>query len=76
MHFLKSAWNRWKTIAHHVGVFQSRLILTLFYFILILPIGLIFTLAKDELGLKDRKISTWRKKEKQAETVEELKEQY
>ena len=74
MSFLKTLWNRWKTIAHHIGIFQSRLILTLFYFILLFPVGLVFSLIKDEMGLKHKKASNWRKKEVQAETLEEIRE--
>jgi hypothetical protein len=35
----------WKQIAKHIGDFQSRLILTLFYFIIFMPFALIARLA-------------------------------
>ena len=76
MKILKKAWGKWKVIAHHIGVFQSRLILTLFYFILLLPIGLVFSLFKDALGIKKQYASAWKNKDKQTATMEEMKEQF
>lgn len=76
MKILKKAWGKWKVIAHHIGVFQSRLILTLFYFILLFPIGIIFGLFKDVLGIKAKYVTTWKNKEKQSVVMEEMKEQF
>lgn len=75
MYILKTIWSKWKTIAHHIGIFQSRLILSVFYFSLLMPWGIIFSLFKDELKMKNKKLSTWKTKDKQSATVEELKEQ-
>jgi hypothetical protein len=76
MKVLKKAWARWKIIAHHIGVFQSRVILTLFYFILLLPIGLVFSLFKDALEIKKSYPTAWKIKDKQSATMEEMKEQF
>lgn len=76
MKILQRIWERWKIIAHHIGVFQSRVILTLFYFILLLPIGIIFGFFKDALGIKAKYATTWRNKEKQSVAMEEMKEQF
>ncbi len=73
---LKIIWERWKIIALHIGVFQSRVILSLFYFILLLPIGFVFSGFKDALGIKTKHTSTWRNKEKQSLTLDQLKEQF
>ena len=76
MFILKKIWKRWVKIAHVIGVFQSKLILTIFYFLILSPAGIIFTLFKDGLGLKKSPKSKWVLKDKQAQTIEELKEQY
>lgn len=76
MHLLKKLYSRWKTIAHHLGIFQSKVILTLFYFILLLPFGIIFSLFKDELGVKTAQKSTWTRKKNQSMSIAELKEQF
>ena len=76
MKILQNAWERWKIIAHHIGVFQSRVILSLFYFILLLPIGFVFSGFKDALRIKTKHTGIWRKKEVQVNTMEEMKRQF
>ena len=75
MQFLKNIWEGYKSIALKIGVFQSKIILTVFYFLLT-PSGLFFSLFKDELKIKKIHSSTWIKKGKQAETLSELQQQY
>jgi hypothetical protein len=50
---LKQLWQRWTKIAKKIGDFQARLILTLFYFIFIIPTGLIARRFADPLALKN-----------------------
>ena len=50
---LKELWQRWTKIAKKIGDFQARLILTLFYFIFIIPIGLIARRFADPLAFKN-----------------------
>ena len=75
MQLIRAVWSRWKAIAEKIGLFQSRLILTLFYFVLLLPIGLIFSLFKDELKIKRSTKSNWIPKTKQCETLESVRKQ-
>lgn len=42
--FFKNIWQKWKIIAHTIGRFQTRLLVTLFYFLIISPVGLIMKL--------------------------------
>lgn len=44
-------WEWWKPIAHRIGEFQSRVLLTVLYFVLLGPFVPVF-LAKDPLGLR------------------------
>ena len=47
------AWERWKVIAHAIGTFQARVLLSLFYFLIVPPFALIVKL-KDPLALRRR----------------------
>ena len=53
--FLKWLWTRWKAIAHKIGDFQARGILSLFYFIVLAPFALGVKILSDPLQLKSRK---------------------
>jgi hypothetical protein len=50
----KKIWEGWKKFAKKLGEFNSRLILTVFYFIFITPISVPMKL-KDPLGIKNKK---------------------
>ena len=45
-------WDRWLVIAHVIGNFQARVLLTIFYFVVVPPFALIVKLVKDPLGLR------------------------
>jgi hypothetical protein len=51
---LKRAWQAWKRIAHAIGNFQARILLTIFYAVLVLPFGLAVRLFSDPLRIKRR----------------------
>lgn len=55
---LRRLWNGWKRIAHRIGAFQSRLLLSVFYFVAMAPFALIARLGPDRLR---RRVagSTW-----------------
>ena len=50
--FFRRLWEGWKKIAHVIGDFQARVLLTIFYAVLVLPMGLVFRLFKDPLRIK------------------------
>lgn len=51
---LKKAWAVWKRIAHKIGDFQARVLLTVIYAVVILPFGLAMSLFSDPLNIKKR----------------------
>ena len=51
---LKKLWVAWKRIAHRIGDFQARVLLTLIYAVLVLPFGLAIRLFSDALKIKKR----------------------
>jgi hypothetical protein len=51
---LKNLWSAWKKIAHKIGNFQARVILTVLYSVVVLPFGLAVRLFSDPLRIKHR----------------------
>jgi len=49
---LKRLWQAWKRVAHKIGNFQSRVLLTVLYFVLVLPFGLAVRFFSDPLRIK------------------------
>lgn len=49
---LRRLWQAWKRLAHAIGNFQARVLLTLFYGVLILPLGVIVRLFADPLRIR------------------------
>ncbi|HTS38239.1 MAG TPA: hypothetical protein VMH04_21375 [Candidatus Solibacter sp.] len=50
----KRAWEGWKALAHKIGNFQARVILSIFYGILVLPFGLAARFFSDPLRIKKK----------------------
>lgn len=76
MHYLKTIWDKWKVFSKWIATIQASLILTIFYFLFLLPLGIVFTFFQDRLGIKERTQSTWKDKERQTSTIEELQQQF
>ena len=51
---LRDLWNRWLVLAQKIGKFQSRIVLTLVYFVIVLPFGLGVRLFADPLRIRRR----------------------
>ena len=51
---LQELWNAWKRLAHKIGNFQARVILTVLYAIVVLPFGLVVRFFSDPLRIKHR----------------------
>lgn len=58
---LRNLWHRWLGFARKIGTFQSRVLLTLFYFLVVTPFGLAMRLFGDPLQRKHRPAkSAWK----------------
>jgi hypothetical protein len=55
---LKRVWEAWKKIAQKIGNFQARVLLTVFYGVIVLPFGLAARLFADPLHIK-KKPTEW-----------------
>lgn len=49
---LRILWRRWLDLAHKIGNFQARIVLTVFYFLILTPFGLLVRLFSDPLHCK------------------------
>jgi hypothetical protein len=50
----KRAKQIWKRVAHAIGNFQARVLLTVFYTIVVFPFGIVVRLFSDPLRIKHR----------------------
>ena len=57
--FAKALWVRWKRIAHAIGTFQARVLLTVLYVVLLPPFALIARLAADPMQLRRDVTPRW-----------------
>jgi len=48
---LRKLWDHWMVLARKIGKFQSRILLTFFYFVIVLPFGLGVRLLADTAWL-------------------------
>lgn len=65
--FFRRLWEGWKRIARKIGDFNARVILTLFYFILLCPFAIILKLFTDPLEIKKKEHVGWHIKEDDSE---------
>jgi len=49
---LRGLWAAWKKIARKIGDFQARVLMTIFYFVLLAPFALIVRRTSDPLAIK------------------------
>ena len=59
MNLIKKLWENRKILGHKVGNFQARLILTIFYFIVICPFAAVVKFVSKPLRLKVLHTSNW-----------------
>ncbi len=66
----KRIWQWWVPIAHKIGNFQARLILTVFYFTMFMPFAILVKLFTDPLRIKPKTKKGWI--ERKDEQVDDL----
>lgn len=69
---MKKLWRKWLPIAQAIGNFQAQVILTVFYLVIMSPLGIGFRV------LKRKRIATsnFQKWEHPKESLEEARKQY
>jgi hypothetical protein len=54
---IKRGWHAWTRLAHKIGNFQARVLLTILYGVVVLPFGLVVRWFGDPLRIKQRPVS-------------------
>ena len=57
---LRRAWHGWKRIGRKIGDFQARVLLTVFYFVIVAPFALAIRTFGDPLAIKPTTARGWR----------------
>jgi hypothetical protein len=73
---LRIVWEAWKSVARKISNFQARILLTLFYFLIVLPFALALRWISDPLAIKPRTPRGWRPKVSEATDLESARRQY
>ena len=60
---LRKIWDGWKKIARKIGDFNARVILTIFYLILLMPFALMIKAFSDPLEIKKSSHKGWHTRE-------------
>jgi hypothetical protein len=71
MTILKRIWNTWKKVGAAIGDFIARLVLSILYFTVVLPFGLITRLGRDPLGVNLEGSVQWHKRSTRDHTLED-----
>jgi hypothetical protein len=59
MSALRAAWRWWTRVAHRIGDFQARVLLTVFYYLILGPFALVLRRG-DPLGIGSSAPRGWR----------------
>lgn len=60
MRALRTAWQGWKRLAKRIGDFQARVLLGVFYFVLVGPFAIGVRFGSDPLAIKKGTQKGWR----------------
>ena len=66
-HIFRRLWEGWKKIARIIGDFNARVILTIFYFVLLFPFAMLMKIFTDPLEIKKKAHTGWHDKEEDNE---------
>ena len=72
---LKRFWERWKRFGQWIGDMLARVVLTIFYFTVLLPFGLGVRLFGDPLAIKTRPADLWLPRKTLDQTMEDVRRQ-
>jgi hypothetical protein len=72
---LKDLWQRWVKVSKKIGDFQARLLLSLFFLVMVLPLGMVVRLFSDPLGLK-KTSPDWTSKQNSPPRLEDARRQF
>ena len=70
---MKKIWEKWKSVAEKLGVVQANIVLSVLYYLFIVPIGIFASIFTKPLGMNGKPV--WSKYESESNNLEELKDQ-
>ena len=70
MQFLRKVWQTWKRIGQFMGDLVGRLVLSVFYFTLVMPFGLGMRFFGDRLAMRRLDRPKWAERETHDLTLE------
>ncbi len=74
---LKNLWHKWENLSKRIGNFQSRIILSLFFFLFVSPFALVLKIFSDPLKIKRRNVkSYWLFKRETANDLDQFRKQF
>jgi hypothetical protein len=76
MNFLRRFWKVWKHFGELISNLVGRIILTIFYFTIFLPFGLLIRFLGDPLAIKPGKGAQWVNREVDDQTMESARKPY
>lgn len=76
MNFLRRFWKVWKRFGQFISDIVARIVLTVFYFTLLLPFGLVARFFSDPLTMKPGKQAQWFDRETYDLTIEDARRPY
>ncbi|MFI5397079.1 MAG: hypothetical protein ACHQ9S_16200 [Candidatus Binatia bacterium] len=74
--FLQATWNHWKKIARAIGVVQTRILMVFFYFVFVVPVGMIMRMGGDPLHLKRPAAGNWTAHHDEKASVDTARRQF
>ena len=75
--FMRRLWEGWKSFAAEMGNYQGRLLLVIFYFVVVTPFGVIVRLFSDPLKTKSiHSSSFWQNQSETSSDIEEARRQF
>jgi hypothetical protein len=72
---LGSIWQKWLAMGVAIGRFNSRVILTLVYVLIVTPLGLCARIFQDPLALRGKRASSWTTRVPENGSIENAKRQ-
>jgi hypothetical protein len=72
---LLAVWEAWKRFARRLADFQGRVLLTLLYIVLVVPVGLVLRVVADPLRRRQPQTSNWTPRPPAPATLDEARRQ-
>jgi hypothetical protein len=76
MQNFQKGWQKWLAISRMAGNFLARILVSIFYFTLMLPFNIGVTYFSDPLQIKNRPLRFWLPREAQPDSLERARRQF